>query len=58
MEFMKLLRVLFDKSPTSCCGYIPSRYGEHPIKWNPYNQVVQCHNCGAVKTPNVEVSGG
>jgi len=33
---------------TPCCGY--STVGEHRdtvIKWNPYNSVVQCHNCGA-----------
>jgi len=27
-----------------CCGYS----GPNPIKWNPFNKVVQCHNCGAV----------
>jgi hypothetical protein len=25
-----------------CCGYTDAS----AIKWNPYNQVVQCHNCG------------
>ena len=29
-----------------CCGYADSS----AIKWNSYNQVVQCHNCGQVYT--------
>lgn len=29
-----------------CCGYTDAS----AIKWNPYNQVVQCHNCGQVYT--------
>jgi hypothetical protein len=29
-----------------CCGYADSS----AIKWNPYSQVVQCHNCGQVYT--------
>jgi hypothetical protein len=29
-----------------CCGYTDSS----AIKWNPYSQVVQCHNCGQVYT--------
>jgi hypothetical protein len=30
-----------------CCGY------DNPeaVKWNPHNQVFQCHNCGQVYTP-------
>lgn len=30
-----------------CCDY------DNPeaVKWNPHNQVVQCHNCGQVYTP-------
>ncbi len=35
---------------TPCCGY-PTIGGDpdrsNVIKWNPYNEVVQCHNCGA-----------
>lgn len=27
-----------------CCGYEDTS----AIKWNPYNSVVQCHNCGQV----------
>ena len=27
------------------CGCYPE--GD-PVKWNPYNEVVQCHKCGAV----------
>jgi hypothetical protein len=29
-----------------CCGYADSS----AIKWNPYNKVVQCHNCGQTYT--------
>jgi hypothetical protein len=29
-----------------CCGY----YNAEAVKWNPYNQVVQCHNCGQIYT--------
>ena len=29
-----------------CCGYADTS----AIKWNPYNSVVQCHNCGQVYT--------
>lgn len=29
-----------------CCGYTDAS----AVKWNPYNQVVQCHNCGQVYT--------
>lgn len=29
-----------------CCGYEDAS----AVKWNPYNQVVQCHNCGQVYT--------
>lgn len=31
---------------TPCCGYV-FNVGDHgPILWNPYNDIVQCHNCG------------
>lgn len=43
---------------TDCCGYISRT--THPVKWNPFNREVQCHNCGAVwkpKTANVGVQG-
>ena len=29
-----------------CCGYANAS----AVKWNPHNQVVQCHNCGQVYT--------
>jgi transcription elongation factor Elf1 len=29
-----------------CCGYVDAS----AVKWNPHNQVVQCHNCGQVYT--------
>lgn len=29
-----------------CCGYADTS----ALKWNPYNSVVQCHNCGQVYT--------
>ena len=36
---------------TSCCGYIPELSETYPVYWNPYNRVVQCHNCGTVWKP-------
>lgn len=32
---------------TPCCGYDCTRE-VNPIVFNPYNKVVQCHNCGQV----------
>ena len=29
-----------------CCGYANAS----AVKWNPHNQVVQCHNCGQIYT--------
>lgn len=34
-----------------CCGYTDAS----AVKWNPYNQVVQCHNCGQIySTPQAQ----
>jgi hypothetical protein len=30
-----------------CCGYADAS----AVKWNPFNGVVQCHNCGQTYTP-------
>ena len=30
-----------------CCGYTDAS----AVKWNPFNGVVQCHNCGQTYTP-------
>jgi len=30
-----------------CCGYRDAS----AVKWNPFNDVVQCHNCGQTYTP-------
>jgi hypothetical protein len=30
-----------------CCGYMDAS----AVKWNPFNGVVQCHNCGQTYTP-------
>lgn len=40
------LQLTQQKSATHlpCCGYEDTS----AIKWNPYNSVVQCHNCGQV----------
>jgi hypothetical protein len=35
----------------SCCGYEIRPTSESPVKWNPYNKVVQCHNCGQTYEP-------
>jgi hypothetical protein len=37
--------------PTLCCGYQPNPKLPHPVMWNPFNKVVQCHNCGQVWEP-------
>lgn len=38
---------------TICCQY---EYGKlpHPVYFNPYNNVVQCHNCGEVYVPQID----
>ena len=33
-----------DTKPTPCCGYADTG----AIKWNEFNGVVQCHNCGHI----------
>jgi transposase-like protein len=30
-----------------CCGYTNASV----VKWNPFNRIVQCHNCGQTYTP-------
>ena len=30
-----------------CCGYTDAS----AVKWNPFNRIVQCHNCGQTYTP-------
>ena len=37
--------------PTRCCNYEGLSTMPHPVCWNPYNKVVQCHNCGHVYSP-------
>jgi hypothetical protein len=32
---------------TACCGYVDTK----AVKWNPWNGVVQCHNCGCIYLP-------
>jgi hypothetical protein len=34
-----------------CCGYLTKQGQPTPIYWNPYNKVVQCHNCGQQFAP-------
>jgi hypothetical protein len=36
---------------TPCCGN-EWETGNHPVYWNPWNKVVQCHNCGQVWQPS------
>ena len=37
-----------------CCGYIACIAGaDYPVMWNPYNKVVQCHNCGHIYVPEI-----
>lgn len=37
--------------PTPCCNYVCSTENAYPVMWNPFNGVVQCHNCGEAYTP-------
>ena len=37
-----------------CCGYVFQK-NDYPVFWNPYNEVVQCHNCGEVYVPMTEL---
>jgi hypothetical protein len=39
-----------------CCGY-PAPADNYPVYWNPFNGVVQCHNCGQVWSPQAKSSG-
>jgi hypothetical protein len=39
-----------------CCGYACVGDAEYPVMWNPYNKVVQCHNCGHIYVPEPEQS--
>ena len=65
----KFIRPAHHQSPLPCCGYQP-KYdspdkrgpGEplpnnHPVYYNPYNAVVQCHACGATWIPKVYQDG-
>jgi len=36
---------------TECCDYAPSPLVPFPVYWNPFNKVVQCHNCGTIWRP-------
>ena len=35
-----------------CCDYVACVAGaDYPVMWNPFNKVVQCHNCGHIYVP-------
>lgn len=38
-----------------CCGYVYDD-DDYPVKWNQYNGVVQCHNCGETWLPRGQLS--
>ena len=40
---------LIARNVCSSCGY------KGAIKWNPFNQIVQCHNCGQAYVDNVSI---
>lgn len=40
---------------TPCCNYVADPSQGYPVFWNPFNGVVQCHNCGHTYSP--EASG-
>lgn len=35
---------------TPCCGH-EIDHNRHPVYWNPYNKVIQCHVCGEIYEP-------
>lgn len=37
--------------PTPCCKYRAELSDAYPIFWDPFNKVVQCHNCGHQYVP-------
>jgi hypothetical protein len=39
---------------TDCCGKEFTFTHDHPVKWNPYNEVIQCHMCGHIYVPAKE----
>ncbi len=58
--YMRIARIARDRqqSETSqememCCDYSPKA-----VFWNPYNKVVQCHNCGHVWEPKASLPDG
>ena len=42
------------KTNLPCCGYEVKEGEVGPVFWNPWNEAVQCHNCGAVYGPEPE----
>lgn len=40
---------------TSCCNYEINNENP-PVKWNEFNGVVQCHNCGHVYVPKYKLN--
>jgi hypothetical protein len=46
-----------EREPTACCGYIAPEPSPYPVMWNPWNKVVQCHNCGETYAPRTTASG-
>ncbi len=41
------------KDAVSCCGYDVGNGTVHPVYWNEFNKVVQCHSCGEIWEPRV-----
>jgi hypothetical protein len=49
-----ILRPTPDPEPpvvVPCCQYVLTDTQKYPVFWNPFNKVVQCHNCGHIWTP-------
>lgn len=45
-----MTKAQMEKVSVPCCQYLFTD-GDHPVKWNPFNGVVQCHNCGHIWEP-------
>ena len=39
-----------------CCSYVCDAGSDYPVMWNPYNKVVQCHNCGHIYYPEPSIT--
>ncbi len=51
VPFLAEKDLVLSHPPTLCCHYRCRADVPYPVMWNPFNKVVQCHNCGQVYVP-------